>query len=121
MGVWVGYDDDRSLHMTGASAALPIVARFLSEATTDDDWSSFDVPEGITEAQAGGAERDVQSECGSREYFLTGTEPAQTECAPFEMPDLNRMRDWGKSLEDRARQLLEKLVSKQLQYIRRNR
>src|SRR6185436_21066894 len=36
VGVWVGYDDGRSLHATGAGAALPVVARFLEEATRDN-------------------------------------------------------------------------------------
>src|SRR5262249_11592988 len=39
VGVWVGYDDGKSLGLTGAGAALPIVARFLDRAALDDRWS----------------------------------------------------------------------------------
>src|SRR6185437_19395 len=103
VGVWVGYDDGRSLHLTGASAALPIVARFLAEGTTEDDWTPFDVPPGITEAPTAGGDGAWRSDCGAREVFLTGTEPPETDCSPFEMPDVAPARDWGASLGLRAR------------------
>lgn len=121
VGVWVGYDDDRSLHMTGAAAALPIVAQFLAEATTDDDWSPFEVPAGVTEAPASVTEGDGQSECSSSEFFLAGTEPSEAECGPIESPNLEPIRDWGAALELRARKLIERLIAKQWGWARRGR
>ncbi|MGH7593512.1 MAG: hypothetical protein ACRELE_06640, partial [Gemmatimonadales bacterium] len=123
VGVWVGYDDDRSLHLTGASAALPIVAQFLAEGTRDEDWSPFNMPAGITEGQAGSAAADGewQSGCGSNELFLSGTEPPQTGCGPFESPDVERLRDWGTSLESHARRLLQRFIARQLASLRHGR
>ncbi len=111
VGVWVGFDDGRSLRMTGASAALPIVARFLDEATTDEPWESFEVPDGITEGYvaAGG----WLSECGSREIFLAGTEPSGDACFRFEMPDWDEHGDWERALRRRAARFLEDLLGKQ--------
>jgi penicillin-binding protein 1B len=121
VGVWVGYDDGRSLHLTGAGAALPIVAQFLAEGTTDDDWAPFEMPSGVTEAQTAGGDGESRSDCGSREVFLTGTEPAETDCNPFDVPGVVQLRDWGASLGSRARQLLERFIGRQLETIRRGR
>ena len=121
VGVWVGYDDGRSLHLTGAGAALPIVAQFLAEGTTDDDWTPFEMPAGVTEAQAAGGDGEWRSGCGASEVFLSGTEPAETDCSPFDIPDVAPPRDWGTSLELRARRLLERFIARQLESIRRGR
>ena len=72
VGVWVGYDDGRSLGMTGAQAALPVVARFLGGAEPEDQSESFPVPDGIETARVGGG----WSDCGAEEFFLAGTAPA---------------------------------------------
>jgi membrane carboxypeptidase/penicillin-binding protein len=70
VGVWVGYDDGRSLRLTGGSAAVPMVADFftIADATHGE---SFDVPDGIetSYASTGGWG------CAEREYFLQGTAP----------------------------------------------
>jgi penicillin-binding protein 1B len=121
VGVWVGYDDGRSLHLTGAGAALPIVAQFLAEGTTDDDWTPFEMPTGITEAQTAGSDGAWRSGCGASELFLSGTEPAETDCNPFDIPEVPPARDWGTSLELRARRLLERFIARQLESIRRGR
>jgi penicillin-binding protein 1B len=109
VGVWVGFDDGRSLGMTGAGAALPIVARFLSEARSGEGWDSFEVPEGITEGYLTLADGGWYSQCGSREFFLQGTEPAGDSCMPFELPHWEVPRDWGRELRRRAARLLEAL------------
>lgn len=72
VGVWVGYDGGRSLGMTGAQAALPVVARFLNGAEPEDQSESFPVPDGIETARVGGG----WSDCGAEEFFLAGTAPA---------------------------------------------
>jgi penicillin-binding protein 1A len=48
-GVWVGYDDHRSIadKETGASLALPIWLSFMAEAREENDDEDFPVPEGI--------------------------------------------------------------------------
>ncbi|HTM09535.1 MAG TPA: PBP1A family penicillin-binding protein [Verrucomicrobiae bacterium] len=48
-GVWVGYDDHRSIadKETGASLALPIWLSFMTEAREENDDEDFPVPEGI--------------------------------------------------------------------------
>jgi penicillin-binding protein 1B len=76
VGVWVGYDDGRSLRLSGGSAAVPIVSDFftIAGATRSD---SFDVPDGIETSYvaAGG-----WGSCGEQEYFLQGTAPSAGVC-----------------------------------------
>ena len=77
-GVWVGFDEyGRSIGYTGALAALPIWADFMT-AVVDGPVKDFPVPEGIVF-------RDVDAETGLpatnkttnivREAFIKGTEP----------------------------------------------
>jgi 1A family penicillin-binding protein len=111
VGVWVGYDDSRDLHLTGAVAALPIVSRFLEAGTSDDDWTDFPVPEGITTAEAGPSDGDWESGCGTREYFLTGTQPSDRECQRVEIPDLEQ---WGAQLRRGAGAELLRFLARKL-------
>jgi len=113
VGVWVGFDDGRSLRMTGASAALPIVARFLDEVTTDESWESFEVPDGITEGYVALADGGWMQECGSREVFLEGTEPEGDGCFRFELPSWEHIREWGGALTRGAAKFLEELIGRQ--------
>ncbi len=81
-GVWVGYDDHRSIgpRETGARAALPIWLEFMKQATAGRDPEDFAVPDNIVF-------RDIDQKsgllssgsCGRliREAFLSGTEPRQ--------------------------------------------
>ena len=119
VGVWAGFDDGRSLKMTGAGAALPIVARFLEQATPENQWESFPVPDGVATAPVGRAASDWDFECGTREVFLTGTEPAAAEGCGSEAPDWRRDADWGVRLEGRAQRLLLDLLARRLERIRR--
>jgi membrane carboxypeptidase/penicillin-binding protein len=111
VGAWVGFDDGRSLHLTGASAALPIVARFLEQASGNEQWESFPRPEGITEAYVVSATNGWLPNCGSQELFLEGTEPDTNACVPFDIPPWERLRDWGGELKRRAAQVLEQLTA----------
>jgi len=116
VGVWVGFDDGRSLGLTGAGAALPIVARFLDRAALDDHSSSFEVPDGVEFAHVRG-EGDGQgwfADCGGREVFLAGTAP-ESECDGGRFPE----RIWGADWEDRGSRagrvvarLLERLLER---------
>ena len=118
VGVWVGFDDGRSLKMTGAGAALPIVARFLDQATPENQWESFPVPDGVATAPVGRGDADWDSECGTREVFLTGTEPAEDGCR-VEMPEWRQDADWGVRLEGWAQRRLLDLLARRLERIRR--
>jgi membrane carboxypeptidase/penicillin-binding protein len=110
VGVWVGFDDGRSLRMTGATAALPVVARFLEEARAEADWDSFDVPDGISEGWVTVADAGWLSDCGAREYFLEGTEPDGGGCGGFRfrLPERGPGRDWVGELERRAIRIFQR-------------
>jgi penicillin-binding protein 1A len=79
-GVWVGYDDHRSIgpKETGSRAALPIWLTFMKKANAERDAEDFYVPEGIifkrVDPKTGLLSTDA---CPSsiREAFLPGTEP----------------------------------------------
>ncbi len=45
--VWVGFDQDRALGLTGAQAALPIWTRFMKDATAGYPPTSFQPPAGV--------------------------------------------------------------------------
>ena len=83
-GVWVGYDDHRSIgpKETGANAALPIWLVFMKKAHGDREAEDFPVPEGIIFKQVDPNTGLLSTDnCPSsiREAFLPGTEP-RTYC-----------------------------------------
>jgi penicillin-binding protein 1B len=82
--VWVGYDDNEQLGLSGAQAALPIWTEFMKAAMAGRPNVPFQVPSGITFAQI---DRDTgklatpNCERTLNESFLVGTEP--TEYCPL--------------------------------------
>jgi penicillin-binding protein 1B len=90
VAVWVGFDDGRSLGLSGSRAALPVFARFMAGATgrtgETGEWGSrgFRAPEGleivevdpVTGLRAGPGCR------GRAEWFIRGTAPARS-CSPY--------------------------------------
>jgi penicillin-binding protein 1B len=78
--VWVGFDDNQPLGLSGAIAALPIWTRFMMGALAGRPSLPFEVPEGISFLEI---DRDTgklaQPACPRifREAFLAGTEPAE--------------------------------------------
>ncbi|HSR15975.1 MAG TPA: PBP1A family penicillin-binding protein, partial [Gemmatimonadales bacterium] len=83
VGVWVGYDDQRSLRRTGAAAALPIVSRFLRDAFRVQGPEPFPIPDGVEEARAEGPSARWGNWWGCDgpvEMFLEGTAPERS-CA----------------------------------------
>ncbi len=91
-GVWVGYDDHRSIgpKETGARAALPIWLDFMKKATKDNTPEDFAVPEGIIFRQI---DPKTGLLCGEnckqsiREAFLPGTEPRRYCDEATELPE----------------------------------
>ena len=78
--VWVGFDDNRPLSLTGTQAALPIWTQFMRAALAGRPDVPFEVPDGIAFAE-------IDRDTGKRalptcprvisESFLAGTEPAE--------------------------------------------
>lgn len=103
VGVWVGFDDGRTVGLPGSRAALPIVARFLTEALGSDGGEAFDVPSGLEVAEvdrrtgllAGPGCR------GEPEVFLWGTAPRES-CSPWRTAE----RRWDR----RARRWYERVA-----------
>lgn len=61
VGVWVGYDDHRSIgpKETGARAALPIWIDFMKETIKDTPPEDFPIPEGIVFINTKGGKRAI--------------------------------------------------------------
>jgi len=79
--VWVGYDDDRELNLTGAQSALPIWTEFMKRATSQPSYRNaqpFTAPPGIvtspTETQAVWPD-SADSLATENEIFIAGTAP----------------------------------------------
>jgi penicillin-binding protein 1A len=84
-GVYVGFDDRRSLgeNETGARAALPIWMAFMKEALNQLPVVPFEIPDGVTfvkvDSSTGLLESDEEGEGrkGVVELFAKGSEPTQ--------------------------------------------
>ena len=78
--VWVGFDDNQPLGLSGAQAALPIWTEFMKRALAGTPSVPFEAPEGVSFV-------DIDPDTGKltvpgcprviREAFLAGTEPTQ--------------------------------------------
>src|SRR5207247_5250854 len=78
--VWVGFDDNQPVGLSGSQAALPIWTDFMLRALAGHQSIPFDPPEGISFV-------DIDPDTGKialpgcprvfREAFLAGTEPVQ--------------------------------------------
>jgi penicillin-binding protein 1A len=82
-GIFVGFDDRRSLGETesGAHAALPIWITFMKEALKSLPVVPFTIPEGITfvkvDPATGLLDSEQEDQPGSVEIFARGSEPTQ--------------------------------------------
>jgi penicillin-binding protein 1B len=96
VGVWVGFDDGRTLRHSGSRAALPIVARFLTEALSPLGGRAFPVPPGVETATVVAAQgHRAGLLCnGEREVFLEGTAPGE-RCSPWDWFAADRLRYVG--------------------------
>ena len=78
--VWVGFDDNQPLGLSGAQAALPIWTEFMKRALAGTPNMPFEAPEGVSFV-------DIDPDTGKlavpgcprviREAFLAGTEPTR--------------------------------------------
>lgn len=104
VGVWVGYDEGRSLGLSGGAAAVPIVSEFFSIADLPMD-ESFPQPDGIEEGYTTGGDWRW---CGEREYFLAGTAPPSAACGfrALAAGHYEDLRDAGNQLQ---RMILERI------------
>jgi penicillin-binding protein 1B len=87
--VWVGYDDDRDLNITGAQSALPVWSEFMKRTTGLSIYRTpqpFIQPDGIETAAIDNITNLVAPPDPSlthSEVFIAGTEPfAPVEAAP---------------------------------------
>ena len=78
--VWVGFDDNTPLGLSGTQAALPIWTEFMKRALGGHDNRKFEAPEGVSFVEI---DRDTGRlalpTCPrvTNEAFLTGTEPLE--------------------------------------------
>jgi len=77
IGVWVGFDDERPIKLTGAQAALPIWSE-LAVKLFRSDQPDFEVPDGLVERRIDPQTGQLAtSQCPEKisEIFIMGTEP----------------------------------------------
>lgn len=78
--VWVGFDDNRPVGLTGAQAALPIWVRFMKEATAAYPSRPFQPPPGVRLVRIDPESGKLATERCPRsieEAFLEGEEPVE--------------------------------------------
>ena len=81
--VWVGFDDNRDLDLSGAMAPAPIWAEFMKRAVALPDYRNvqpFDMPEGVTQVTIDPETNELATpECPitRQEVFIRGTEPTE--------------------------------------------
>jgi penicillin-binding protein 1B len=78
--VWVGFDDNQPLGLTGSTAALPIWTEFMKAALAGHPNAEFEVPEGITFVNIDHDTGKLATpNCPSvfNESFIIGTEPVE--------------------------------------------
>ncbi|HWG96749.1 MAG TPA: PBP1A family penicillin-binding protein [Nitrospira sp.] len=77
IGVWVGFDDERPVKLTGAQAALPIWSE-LAVRLIPRDPQDFEMPVGVVRRRVDPKSGQLAtSQCPEKtfEFFITGTEP----------------------------------------------
>ncbi len=94
-GVWVGFDDNRSLgyREAGGRAALPIWVEFMEEALALLPVVPFSIPDDIVYAKINPATGYLseEGESGEMEIFVKGTEPKHEKKALSSATDFFRV------------------------------
>jgi penicillin-binding protein 1B len=76
--VWVGYDDDRDIKLSGAYSALPIWTDFMklaAEIPRYHDPNPFPMPEGVVSVPVETNSPTSDAKIVRNEVFIAGTEP----------------------------------------------
>lgn len=76
--VWVGYDEEEKVGLTGAAAALPLWNEFMKTAQDFFPLGDFQAPEGLNRVEVDPTNGKVANpRCPTRleEYFVPGSEP----------------------------------------------
>jgi penicillin-binding protein 1B len=76
--IWVGYDDNRGLNLSGSQAAVPIFAEFARSVPPQDFAESFPVPSDIVTAEIDPDTGELATPACPRrmtEIFIAGTAP----------------------------------------------
>jgi penicillin-binding protein 1B len=108
LGVWVGFDDGRSIGLPGSRAALPIFSRFLAQAVGSDGDGEFEQPSGLEVAAVG--DGPGWGCRGEPELFLPGTVP-MSSCSSWYS---NFFRSSRRSMRNsQASSILEELRQRQ--------
>lgn len=123
--VWIGFDDNKQLGLTGAEAALPVWTEFMKAAVDlrpELGSRSFEQPEGITIAEIDPETDELATgRCPTRERVALLTEQAPTsecyrhnvyfdlrsdpsEANPDELARMERPRSSKARQKDRARE-----------------
>jgi penicillin-binding protein 1B len=82
--VWVGYDDDRELRLSGASSALPVWTEFMKRAAEVpgyNDPKPFAMPEGVVSVPIESSSTTSEATIVRNEVFVAGTEPQEQQGA----------------------------------------
>jgi penicillin-binding protein 1B len=77
IGLWVGFDDERPIKLTGSQAALPIWSE-LARRLIPQDQPDFEMPSGIEQREVDPKTGQLAtSQCPEKtaEVFIAGTEP----------------------------------------------
>lgn len=77
IGVWVGFDDERPIKLTGAQAALPIWSE-LTRRLIPRDSQDFETPVGVVQRKIDPKSGQLATaQCPEKrfEFFIAGTEP----------------------------------------------
>jgi penicillin-binding protein 1B len=78
--VWVGFDDNKPIGLTGSQGALPMWTAFMKRATAGRGSRAFSVPDGIAYAEIDKATGKLATPgCPKviNQAFLAGTEPEE--------------------------------------------
>jgi penicillin-binding protein 1B len=92
--VWVGYDDDRELRLSGAFSALPIWTEFMKRAVETPGYSDpkpFAMPEGVVSVAIEENSPSSEAKIARDEVFIAGTEPQVTQAPKNSQGILGRL------------------------------
>ena len=123
--VWVGFDDNRDLNLTGGQTAAPIWGEFMKRAVQLPMYSHtqpFEPPAGIVQDMIdpqSGQLATASCPQTADEYFITGTEPTQyCELHGGQLAQRRAARGWRISL---ARETIRRSLRRRVRMLLRER